>query len=140
MTFCPFLQETLHKETINQPSQYENDLLCHLLKSKLFFLICQKICTIGPSNSGAFKTGTETGFTWSRSPIQIQCGLSWAPHGMQTTRIALLDWISCTVMQHSTQLRSRSRLCEEKVVFRSGSPIHIGSGSKVLCGVFSQRL
>ena len=57
----------------------------------------------------------------------------WAPYGTQTTRIALLDWISCTVTQHSTQLGSGST-CGGNVVFESGSPISIGSGSKVPCG------
>ena len=46
--------------------------------------------------------GTETGFTWSGSPVWIQCGLVWAPNATKTARIALLDWISCTVRQHST--------------------------------------
>ena len=36
-------------------------------------------------------------------------------HSTQTTRIALLDWISRTVTQHSTQLGSGSRPCGDKV-------------------------
>ena len=44
-----------------------------------------------------------------------------------------LDPMLCPT-QHSTQLRSGSRLCGGKVVFGSGSPIHIRSRSKVLCG------
>ena len=87
---------------------------------------------------GALHTGTETGFTGSGSPIRIQCGVAWAPHGMQTTRIAQLEWNSRTVTravtQHSTQLGSGSRPCGGKVVFESGSPICIGFGSKVPCG------
>ena len=46
---------------------------------------------------GALHTGTETGFTGSRSPVQIQCGLTWAPNATKTARIALLDWIPRTV-------------------------------------------
>ena len=93
-------------------------------------------------DSEALHTGTESRFTGSGSLMRIQCGLVWAPHGTQTTRIALLDWISHTVPQHSTQLGFRSRPCGDKVVFGSGSlicigsgsMIRIGSGSKVLCG------
>ena len=107
---------------------------------------------------GDLQTGTETGFTGSRSPIRIQCGLAWAPHGTQTTRIALLDWVSpghvrahvprlnftntfinfCRkspqhriAMQwhHNICAGSGSRPCGSKVVF--GSPICIGFRSKV---------
>ena len=39
-----------------------------------------------------------------------------------------------TVTQHSMQLTSRSRPCESKMVFGSGSLICIGSGSTVPCG------
>ena len=86
------------------------------------------------SNSGAFHMGTETGFTRSGSPICFQFGLVWASHGTQTTRIALLDWISRTVTRScTTQLGSGSRPCGSKVVFGSGSPIRIASGSKVPC-------
>ena len=84
---------------------------------------------------GALHTGTETGFTGSRFPIQIQCSLACAPHGKQTTHIALLVWISRTAMQHCrTQCEYRSRPCGGKVVFGSGSLIRIGSRFKVPCG------
>ena len=41
--------------------------------------------------------GTENGFTGSRFPIQIQCGLTWAPHGTQTAAhfTAGLDLTHC---------------------------------------------
>ena len=39
-----------------------------------------------------------------------------------------------TGTQHSMQLESGLRLYGGKVVFEPGSPIRIGSGSKVLCG------
>ena len=88
---------------------------------------------------GVFHTGTNTGFPGSGSPIRIQCGPVWAPHYLKTMDIALLHWILSTVMQHSTQLGSRSRLwCEGKVVFGCGSPIRIRSGSKGPCGLLHE--
>ena len=77
---------------------------------------------------------TEAIFTRSESLIRIQCGLAWAPQGTQTSCIALLDWISPTVTQYSEQLGSESRSYGGNVVFGSGFPIRIGSGSKVPCG------
>ena len=64
-------------------------------------------------------------------PIRIQCGRAWAPHGTQTTCIALLT--HCHAAQNAL-LGSGSRSFGGKVVFESGSPIRIECGSKVPCG------
>ena len=72
-------------------------------------------------NIGALHTGTENRLSGSGSPIRIQCGHVWSPYGTQTMRIALLDGISRTVTQHSTQLGSGSRPCGGKLVFESES-------------------
>ena len=83
---------------------------------------------IPPINIGALHIGTETKFTGSGSPIRIQCCLVWAPQGMHTICVrALHCWTGTHTLSGacSTQLGSRSRLCGGKVVFQSGSPIHI---------------
>ena len=56
---------------------------------------------------GALHPGTETGFTGYRSLIQIQCDLVYAPHGMQTMRIVLLDWNLCSV-PHAARIRIKA--------------------------------
>ena len=65
---------------------------------------------------------------WIRIPDPVLMWSCVSSTRRATTRFALLDF------QHSTQHRSGSRQCGGKVVFGSGSPISIGSGSKVLCG------
>ena len=83
-------------------------------------------------NCGALHTGTETGFTGSGSLIWIQCGLdsrlSSTRHAdyMHCTAGLVLTQSRSTVMQHSELLRFGSMPCGGKVVFGSGSPIHIG--------------
>ena len=47
----------------------------------------------------------ETGFTGCGFPIRIQCGLTWASHSTQTTCIAVLDWLSLTVLEHCHTVR-----------------------------------
>ena len=51
----------------------------------------------------AFHMDTETRFTESESPIQIQCTQVYDPHCTQAMRIVLLDWISRTVTQHCSR-------------------------------------
>ena len=59
-------------------------------------------------HSGALHTGAETKLP-SGFPIRIQCGLAWPPHGTQTARIALLDWISHTVSEHCHAVQHAAR-------------------------------
>ena len=83
--------------------------------------------------------------TWALKPDSLDPDSMWSR--MSSTRHA--DYGQCTaitgfhalsqstqsrIMQHGTQLRSRSKLCGGKGGLGSRSPIHIVSGSKVLCG------
>ena len=62
---------------------------------------------------------------------EVSCELHMA---VRTTRIALLDWNSSTVLHAvSCNTACRSRQCRGKVLFESGSLICIGFGSKVPC-------
>ena len=86
--------------------------------------------------NGALHTGTETGFTGYRFPIWIQCGLTSTPKGAQSMHIALLDWILCTVLEHSHAEHQAARIRIEAVWRQSGLWIWIciESMSKVPCG------
>ena len=46
----------------------------------------------------------ETRFTGFGSPIRIRSGLAWAPHGMQTMRIAL-HLTHCHTAQHAAWIQ-----------------------------------
>ena len=85
---------------------------------KIFFFL--KWFEVYSNHNRALHTDTETGFTGCRSPIRIWCGLTWAPHGTQTKRIALLDCISCTVPEHCHAAQhAAERPCGGTAVFGS---------------------
>ena len=78
------------------------------------FLFCNSV------NDGDLHTAPKPDSLGSWLPIRILCGFAWAPHDNQTTRIALLDWISRTFSVHFHAAQRAARMWID-VVWRQSS-------------------
>ena len=66
------------------------------------------IAVSGLLHNEAFHTGTEIWFTGSGSPIQIQCGLTWAQFTQHADYVRFtdrLDFTHCQAAQHSAWIQ-----------------------------------